>query len=127
MVVVAIVGVLSATALPQFLDARTRAIAGSAVGSLTGMAKECATGKINGGSTLTADTLDNQGITLTGDCSTQTASATMKNKTAFTIDVVGQVCGRNASGAEVKAASGDKVCTLTIAGNGQVTGAWSAS
>jgi type IV pilus assembly protein PilA len=43
MIVVAIVGVLSAVALPTYLNARDAAQAGAAVGELIGIAKECAT------------------------------------------------------------------------------------
>ena len=43
MIVVAIVGLLSAAALPQFLSARDRADAKAKVGELVGMAKECST------------------------------------------------------------------------------------
>jgi type IV pilus assembly protein PilA len=127
MVVVAIVGLLSATALPQFLDSRTRAIAGSVTGSLNGMAKECATGIINGGTSLDGTILSNQGILLTGTCVGPT-DATMSNITPIPDDVVGAVCGRDATGAEQRAEAGDNTCTLTIDGtNGQITGAWSAA
>ena len=43
MIVVAIVGLLSAAALPQFLSARDRADAKAKVGELVGIAKECST------------------------------------------------------------------------------------
>jgi type IV pilus assembly protein PilA len=49
MIVVAIVGILSAVALPNFLGARSAAQAGAAVGELIGQAKECATFKASGG------------------------------------------------------------------------------
>jgi type IV pilus assembly protein PilA len=49
MIVVAIVGILSAVALPNFLGARAAANAGSAVGQALGLAKECATFKAAGG------------------------------------------------------------------------------
>ena len=42
MIVVAIVGILSAVALPQFLGARAAAQAGAQIGEKVGMAKECA-------------------------------------------------------------------------------------
>jgi len=43
MITVAIVGILSAVALPQFLGARTSAEAGAKIGEKVGLAKECAT------------------------------------------------------------------------------------
>lgn len=49
MIVVAIVGILSAVALPQFLGARSAAAAGAAIGELVGQAKECGTFKASGG------------------------------------------------------------------------------
>ena len=49
MIVVAIVGILSAVALPNFLGARAAANAGSAIGQTLGLAKECATFKAAGG------------------------------------------------------------------------------
>lgn len=49
MIVVAIVGILSAVALPNFLGARAAASAGAAVGEVIGLAKECATFVASGG------------------------------------------------------------------------------
>jgi type IV pilus assembly protein PilA len=49
MIVVAIVGILAAVALPNFLQARNAAAAGSAVGEAVGIAKECATFIFSGG------------------------------------------------------------------------------
>jgi type IV pilus assembly protein PilA len=49
MIVVAIVGILSAVALPNFLGARAAASAGAAIGQTLGLAKECATFKSSGG------------------------------------------------------------------------------
>jgi type IV pilus assembly protein PilA len=42
MIVVAVVGILSAVALPNFLNARSAADAGAKVGTVLGLAKECA-------------------------------------------------------------------------------------
>jgi type IV pilus assembly protein PilA len=49
MITVAIVGLLSAVALPQFLGARTAAAAGAAIGEKVGLGKECATWLASGG------------------------------------------------------------------------------
>ncbi|MEA5412850.1 prepilin-type N-terminal cleavage/methylation domain-containing protein [Synechococcus sp. BA-120 BA3] len=49
MIVVAIVGILSAVALPNFLGARDAAAAGAAVGEAIGLGKECATFISSGG------------------------------------------------------------------------------
>lgn len=43
MIVVAIVGVIAAAALPKYLEARKAAAAGAAIGEQVGLAKECAT------------------------------------------------------------------------------------
>jgi type IV pilus assembly protein PilA len=46
MIVVAIIGILSAVAIPQFLGVRDRAAASTKVGELVGLAKECAVGQV---------------------------------------------------------------------------------
>ena len=55
MIVVAIVGILSAVALPNFLQARNAAEAGARLGETIGLAKECATAVAAGGIGLPAD------------------------------------------------------------------------
>lgn len=49
MVVVGIVGLLSAVALPRYLQARAAAAAGAAISNQLGLAKECAVWVISGG------------------------------------------------------------------------------
>ena len=49
MIVVAIVGILSAVAVPQFLGARAAAAAGAKIGEQVGLAKECAVYAASGG------------------------------------------------------------------------------
>lgn len=48
MIVVAIVGILAAVALPNFLQARSAALIGSRVGEAIGFAKECAVFTVTG-------------------------------------------------------------------------------
>lgn len=48
MIVVAVIGILSAVALPQYLQARNAADAGATLGELIGNAKECATAIVSG-------------------------------------------------------------------------------
>jgi type IV pilus assembly protein PilA len=57
MIVVGIVGILSAVALPNFLQARNAAAAGSAIGEAVGVAKECATFIFSGGVGVTPATV----------------------------------------------------------------------
>jgi type IV pilus assembly protein PilA len=49
MIVVAVIGILAAVALPQYLGARNSASLGAAVGQQVGLAKECATFVSSGG------------------------------------------------------------------------------
>ena len=49
MIVVAVVGILSAIALPRYLAARAAAAAGASIGEQIGLAKECATYVASGG------------------------------------------------------------------------------
>jgi type IV pilus assembly protein PilA len=43
MVVVAIIGILAAVAVPRYLSARSSAEAGASIGEIVGLAKECST------------------------------------------------------------------------------------
>lgn len=49
MIVVAVIGVLAAVSLPQYLNARNQAQAGAEIGQAVGLAKECATAVASGG------------------------------------------------------------------------------
>ncbi|MFW6731456.1 MAG: type IV pilin protein [Synechococcus sp.] len=128
MVVIVIVGILAAVALPNFLGAQEKAKAGSLVGSMQGFAKECAANALNGdtGSLSSLPTT----ITLTAGSSGSncSAGATLKNASTFTqpTKIGGLRCGVNSSGI-VQQANGtsNATCTLTVGTDGSITGAWS--
>ena len=79
MIVVAIVAILSATALPQFLGVRDRSEAKAAIGAAVGIAKECAALTIEGvtGSTVT-DPAGNS-ATCDGSANASIVSTTFKS------------------------------------------------
>ncbi len=64
MIVIVIVGVLSAVALPNFLGTKDKAAAGAQIGEMAGFAKNCATNAILGDDSALSS-LDNTRITLT--------------------------------------------------------------
>ena len=83
MIVVAIVGILSAVALPNFLQARNAAEAGAKVGEVVGIAKECATFVASGG---VGAAPSQAGVT----CSSAAAGGTVSG--TFTAGAVGVKC-----------------------------------
>ena len=77
MIVVAIVGILSAVALPNFLQARSAALIGSRVGEAVGFAKECAVFTVTGiGVTPNPQPGGDGGISVTG-CGGQDQTGTV--------------------------------------------------
>jgi type IV pilus assembly protein PilA len=88
MIVVAIVGILSAVALPNYLQARSAALIGSRIGEAVGFAKECAVLTVTGigaKGTPGATSADNGGVALagcTGQAATASATATWGNARA---------------------------------------------
>ena len=123
MVTVATLGVLAAVAFPAFSGAQNRAAAGSVIGSMQAFAKECSTNAITGSST-TISGGNEVTVGNSGDCSTGT---TVSNANAFTAtDIAGLKCGVNTAGtAQTANGSSHTTCTLTVASDGGITGAWS--
>jgi type IV pilus assembly protein PilA len=126
MVVIVIVGILAAVALPNFLGAQEKAKAGSIIGSMQGFAKECAANAISSdATTITVPAT----ITMSGsgDCSgAATTAITFKNTTDFKAgSIVGTRCGVNSSGTAQLATTASKTCTLSVGAGGAITGAWS--
>ena len=109
MIVVAIIGLLAAVALPQFLNARDRADARAKIGEVVGLAKECAVFNAEADPTSTSVRLATSGTVWCGGANptaqtfttrnwatTQTVTclgATLTNKTtvAITVSIQGQM------------------------------------
>ncbi|WP_286191063.1 prepilin-type N-terminal cleavage/methylation domain-containing protein [Synechococcus sp. FACHB-909] len=112
MIVVAIVGILSAVALPNFLGARAAASAGARVGEVIGIAKECATFVASGGVGVAPATAG--GTIVACEVTGGTVSGT------FTSGAGGVRCLDKTN------AAGNTTVTVTIAGNtGALTCAFS--
>ena len=108
MIVVAIVGILAAVAIPKYLDARKAAAAGSLIGERIGLAKECATYIVSGGigaaPTYTATT----GVSDSCNTSSGSFKATIPG-------VVNLKCMGDTS------VSADTTVTVTVGGDGNMS------
>lgn len=113
MIVVAIVGILSAVALPNFLQARAAAAQGAAVGEALGVAKECATFVSSGGVGIAPTSAGNSTIT----CNTTGGTIA----TTFT--------GGGAAGVrclDATSAVGNGTVTVTVSSTGTLSCAFGA-
>ena len=117
MIGVAIIGVLSAVAIPQFLGVRDRAAAGAKVGELVGLAKECAVGQVT--KVSQTPTVGNSGITITGVCDGSSTTAVTLATADLTPIPAGVKCLAEDS------TSGDIRATISISQSGAMTCAWS--
>jgi type IV pilus assembly protein PilA len=128
MIVIVIVGILSAVALPNFIGQKNKAEAGALIGSMVGFTKECATNVITGDSTA-LKIPDVITITPTDAiCDGADAEVTLKNTTPFpdATKIGGIRCGYDETGAAQQADGINHVtCTFTITNQGVITGAWS--
>jgi type IV pilus assembly protein PilA len=119
MIVVAIVGILSAVALPNYLQARSAALIGSRVGEAVGFAKECAVRTVTGiGSVPSGSSSTNDGSVAIAGCSGQgstgTATATWGNARADGVRCLSQSSASSHTQAEVSIdASGTLSCTFS--------------
>ena len=119
MIVIVIVGILSAVALPNFLGTREKASAQTLIGSMASQAKLCGANMVVGDPTaLPAVT----GVTVSAVCSGAN-NVTITNTANFTqpTQIGGVRCGADQANGTT-----DKTCTLTVdKSTGTVTGAWS--
>ena len=119
MIVVAIIGVLSAVAIPQFLGVRDRAAAGAKVGELVGLAKECAVGQV----TKVAQTpnVGGSGIIIGGSAicdGKSTSDVTLRTEELTSVPVGVECLGKDSI-------AGSKIATISITQAGAMTCAWS--
>ena len=111
MIVVAIVGLLSAVALPQFLSARDRADAKSKVGELVGLAKECAT--FNAEADLTSSTIaapDNRSVTCGGAVPATVTMSSRSWRTSLAVECAGSTFTATRAKMDIQP-SGKMVCS----------------
>ena len=107
---VAIVGLLSAVALPQFLSARDRADAKAKVGELVGIAKECST--FNAEADMTPSPITGPVNTVT--CGGSTPSDRTLSSRSWRVNVGVQCVGTSLTTNQVKmaiASSGRMTCS----------------
>jgi type IV pilus assembly protein PilA len=111
MIVVAIVGILAAVAIPKYLEARRAAAAGAVIGEKAGLAKECATfvvSQVGTAPTFTA---------APGTNVCNTGGGTFSNDWASVGTIAGLKCMNVTNGSGNKAtivvsSSGDLSCTI---------------
>lgn len=96
MIVVAIIGILAAIALPAYMNTRNQAEAGAHIGSAIAYAKECATVKASGMGSPSTPSADS-GITVTGCNATDTASDGVVTSKAWPEGAEGVNCLNNKS------------------------------
>jgi type IV pilus assembly protein PilA len=97
MIVIAIVGILSAVAFPQFIGYRDRAELTSQIGEASGLAKECGTSIITGNPAPAATPAT--GIAVSGKCggtaSTGNDAALSYTTNAANASTAGVACGKD--------------------------------
>jgi len=139
MIVIAIVGVLSAVALPNLLSNRDRAAAQAEIGSMMSFAKQCSSNMLSENpvqiANIPADITASPDMPTTPGCfvnGTGVVQTTFSNAAGFPneANIVGMVCGQDANGVDVVAdGSTHTICTLTVHDGatqdvGLIVGAW---
>ena len=128
MIVIVIVGVLSAVALPNFLGTKEKATAGATIGSTVGLAKQCSLNAISE-NTDALPTGSNVTLTALNSGTNCSKGATLVNTNAFVKErIAGMECtSEPTTTSDVVVANGTShtKCTITVDQYGAITGAWS--
>ena len=134
MIVVAIIGILSAVAIPQFLGVRDRSAVSAKVGELVGLAKECAVGQVTAAAQEV--NLTNTGIVDTGTVAGTTANSKACNGSG-PVTLAYTFVGASTNPVQVAAVpagtkclagtsiGGNTIATITITQSGSISCLWS--
>jgi type IV pilus assembly protein PilA len=122
MIVIVIVGVLSAVALPNFLGTKDKAEVGAIAGSMAGLAKECANNAVlDSPDPVKAADPDLDDFTfVAGAGGTNCEEGGSLTSIAFPEDKIG---GARCIGAKANGTSHTQ-CEITVSGDGDITGKW---
>ena len=131
MIVIVIVGILSATALPQFLGVRDKAALTTQIGEAAGLAKECASAILINGpypaayedtDTVATGVQTPGGLTISGNCGVTATNTAPTTDVVFTSEAadpdkgtVGTKCGN------AELASGESCVTTVDKDNASIT------
>ena len=128
MIVIVIVGVLSAVALPNFLGTKDKAEVGAIAGSMAGLAKECANNAVldSPDPVKAAEATGADDATLTdfifakGGIGTNCEEGGTLTSNPFPADKIG---GARCIGAKANGTSHTQ-CEITVSADGDITGKW---
>ena len=113
MVVIIIVGILSAVALPRFLGVKDKATISTQIGEATGLAKECAAAILTDGPYPELPTL-NSGLKATaGGCRGASATAPPGANVVFETAAITKDTNTKC-GTDTLATTGTKICQITV-------------
>ena len=122
MIVIVIVGVLSAVALPNFLGTKDKAEVGAIGGSMAGLAKECANNAVldSPDPVKAADPLLTDFTFVEGTTGTNCQDGGTLTSIAFTADKIG---GARCIGAKADGTANTQ-CEISVSADGDITGQW---
>jgi type IV pilus assembly protein PilA len=113
MIVIVVVGVLSAVALPEFLGVKDKAVAASEVGEYVGLAKECSTAIIIEGP-YPADYPAEDNAAISADCNGGDTATPPAVNVVFTGKVITDALDGTVSCGPVVKPAVNEACQITV-------------